>query len=117
VELEALVLRVYILDVRVAAVGLGGVELGLRMCVLVGTGRGERGFERKGLQGSTTYCYRCLHYDDQRHRVGEYLDVSSAAFSFRPWKNKSSDRYKEDPSAGVPRLKYTSSSSPLPLLV
>jgi hypothetical protein len=42
VELEALVLCVYILDVRVAAVGLGGVELGLRMCVLVGTGRGIR---------------------------------------------------------------------------
>jgi hypothetical protein len=112
VELKALVLRVYILDVRVAAVGLGGVELGLRMCVLVGTRRGERGFERGGLQGSTTYCYWCLHYGDQRHRVGKYLDVSSAVFSFRPWKNKSSDRYKDDPSAGVPRLKYTFSSSP-----
>jgi hypothetical protein len=82
VELEALVLRVYILDVRVAAVGLGGVELGLRMCVLVGTGRRKRGSEREGFQESTTYCYRCLHHADQRHRIGEYLDVSSAVFSF-----------------------------------
>jgi hypothetical protein len=48
VELEPLVLRVYILDVRVAAVGLGGVELGLRMRMLVATGRkGERGIERE----------------------------------------------------------------------
>jgi hypothetical protein len=54
VELEALVLRVYILDVRVAAVRLGGVELGLRMCVLVGTGRGERGFEREGRRLTAT---------------------------------------------------------------
>jgi hypothetical protein len=54
VELEALVLRVYILDVRVAAVGLGGVELGLRMCVLAGTGRGERGFVREGRRLTAT---------------------------------------------------------------